>query len=97
MPAAPSSGREALGISEVQPTSRAVVSDPRLAVEAALHGLGLVCAPTALVRKHRGLVELQVEGHAVEARKLYAVYPSRRPLPNRVRVAVDWLVRGARA
>jgi DNA-binding transcriptional LysR family regulator len=77
---------------EVRPRERLTVNDPRLAIMAAVEGLGVVCAPAdAVEQQGRALVPLTVEGRTVEARDLYAVYPSRRLLPTRVRLALDWV------
>jgi DNA-binding transcriptional LysR family regulator len=76
----------------VKPPARVVVNDPRMAVAAALAGLGLVCAPRDMLAKEgKGLVELSVRGRQVLPREIYAVYPSRRFLPARVRLALDWV------
>ena len=71
----------------VRPAARVVVSDPRLAVDAARKGLGLVCVPDSLLRD---LVRVQITGHQVAPRAVYVVYPSRQ-LPARVRAAIEWL------
>ncbi|WP_437516275.1 hypothetical protein [Sorangium sp. So ce1099] len=34
-----------------------------------------------------------VTGRTVEPRELFAVYPSRRLLPSRVRLALDWVMK----
>lgn len=76
----------------LRPASRVVVNDPRMAVLAAAAGLGIVCAPRETVARHGdGLIELRVRGREVVPRELYAVYPSRRLLPARVRLALDWV------
>ena len=71
----------------VRPAARVVVSDPRLAVDPARKGLGLVCVPDSLLRD---LVRVQITGHQVAPRAVYVVYPSRQ-LPARVRAAIEWL------
>ena len=79
-------------IDALKPASRVVVNDPRLAVSAALAGLGLVCAPReTLIKEGRGLVELSVRGREVLPGEIHAVYPSRRFLPARVRLALEWV------
>lgn len=79
-------------IDAFRPVSRVIVNDPRLAVQAALAGLGVVCAPRdSVVRYGKGLVLLSVRGREPMPRELYAVYPSRRLLPARVRLALDWV------
>jgi len=81
-------------LSEVKPQERVVVSDPRVAVAAAQAGLGVVRAPLSLVRrKGSGLVQVECEQGEPEPRALFAVYPSRRLLPLRVRAAIDWVTK----
>ncbi len=66
------------------------VNDPRVAVRAAAEGLGLVCAPQELARG-AGLVEITSDLGAPAPRDLFAVFPSRRMMPKRVRLAIDWI------
>lgn len=66
------------------------VNDPRVAVRAAAEGLGLVCAPQELARA-AGLVEITTDLGAPAPRDLFAVFPSRRMMPKRVRLAIDWI------
>ncbi|WP_437563517.1 LysR family transcriptional regulator [Sorangium sp. So ce542] len=81
-------------IEEVRPRARFCVNDPRAAIAAAAQGLGVVCAPREVIAQHgEALVELTVTGRTVEPRELFAVYPSRRLLPARVRLALDWVIR----
>ena len=76
----------------VRPRERVTVNDPRVALDAALRGLGVVCAPLEDVEAQGGaLLQLSVPGRSVESRELYAVYPSRRLLPARVRLALEWV------
>jgi DNA-binding transcriptional LysR family regulator len=77
---------------EVRPRARFCVNDPRVAVEAATRGFALVRAP--LERLHAaGLVVLEpaAELGTLPPRELFAVTPSRRLLPRRVRLAIDWV------
>jgi DNA-binding transcriptional LysR family regulator len=79
-------------VDEVRPVERVTVNDPRMAIAAAIAGLGVVSAPTDALAQHgRSLVPLTVVGRTVEPRELYAVYPSRRLLPARVRLAIEWI------
>ncbi|KYF95277.1 LysR family transcriptional regulator [Sorangium cellulosum] len=81
-------------VEEVRPRARFCVNDPRAAIAAAAQGLGAVCAPREVIAQHgEALVELTVTGRTVEPRELFAVYPSRRLLPARVRLALDWVIR----
>jgi LysR family transcriptional regulator AphB len=88
--------RADLSVVELHPRSLFCVNDLRVAVAAAVRGLGLVRAPIALV-KSSGLVVLDVaaEVGTAEARDMYAVYPTRRLVPKRVRLAVDWVAHAA--
>lgn len=79
-------------VDEVRPQERFTVNDPRVAIAAAVEGLGVVCAPEDALEQHgKALVPLTVEGRTVEPRDIFAVYPSRRMLPSRVRLALDWV------
>jgi LysR family transcriptional regulator AphB len=77
---------------DVHPRARFCVNDPRVAVEAAQRGFAIVRAP--LERLHAaGLVVLEpaAELGTLLPRELFAVTPSRRMLPRRVRLAIDWV------
>ncbi len=76
---------------EVRPASRFQVNDPRVAIEAARQNLGMVCAPRAAIAGTE-LVPITIDEGEPEARELYAVFPSRRLLPRRVRLAIEWIV-----
>ncbi|WP_232288243.1 substrate binding domain-containing protein [Anaeromyxobacter sp. K] len=80
-------------VRELRPNERFAASDPRVAVEAALAGLGVVRAPAEMVAAARGLVPLECALGEPEGRELFAVYPSRRLVPRRVRDAIDWVRR----
>jgi LysR family transcriptional regulator, transcriptional activator AphB len=83
---------------ELKPKAHFSVNDPRVAVEAAKAGLGVVRAPQDLVKRAgKALIMLDCELGKLEGRALYAVYPSRRLLPLRVRAAIDWVALGLRA
>ena len=76
----------------VAPHARFAVNDPRAAVEVARQGLGMVLAPVEAVSSDpRGLVALRADFGEPEPVDLYLVYPTRRLLPLRVRLAIDWL------
>jgi DNA-binding transcriptional LysR family regulator len=82
---------------EVRPEESFCASDPRVAIEAAKAGLGFVRAPRELVeREGSALVILECELGPLEGRDIFAVYPSRRLLPRRVKEAIDWVVAGGR-
>ena len=79
---------------ELKPNARFSVNDPRVAVQGAKAGLGVVRAAKALVqREGRSLQILDCELGELEGRAVFAVYPSRRLLPLRVRAAIDWVDR----
>lgn len=63
-----------------------VVNDPEGTVLAAAAGIGLaqVGSNIVLPKVARGQLVLALEDHAVRARGLYAVYPSRRLVPRRL-------------
>ena len=76
---------------EVQPASKFVVNDLRVAIKAAQRGMGIVRTPQTL-GEAAGLVRLDVSSLGEpEPREMYAVYPSRQFVPNRVRQAVSWV------
>ncbi|HET9956578.1 MAG TPA: LysR family transcriptional regulator [Polyangiaceae bacterium] len=79
---------------EITPNARFVVNDPRAAVEAARQGLGYVLAPAdAVSERDRALVRVRPSFGEPESREVFAAYPSRRLLPVRVRLALDWLAK----
>lgn len=80
-------------VRELRPDERFAVSDPRVAVEAAQAGLGVVRAPAELIARADGLVPLECTLGEPEGRELFAVYPSRRLVPRRVRDAIAWVQR----
>ena len=77
-------------IEEVRPTARFRVNDPRLAVDAAVQGLGIAAAPDEVLAT-TDLVRLACELGELEPRRLYAVYPSRRLLSKRAQLAIEWV------
>lgn len=80
-----------------KPNAIVLVNDPRVAVEGAVRGLGLVCAPLEMLEaRKRELTLLTVRGRTFEPREIFIVYPSRRLVPSRVRAVVDWFFRKAR-
>lgn len=85
-------------LEELRPREQLSVNDPRVAIAAAVQGLGVVCAPSeAIDEQGKALVRLGVTGRTVEPREFFAVYPSRRLLAPRVRMALDWVMEhGAR-
>ncbi|HEY0250181.1 MAG TPA: LysR family transcriptional regulator [Kofleriaceae bacterium] len=76
---------------EVTPNARFVVNDPRAAIDVARRGLGLVLAPIDAAGS--GLVPITSELGEPRAQDLFVVYPTRRLLPLRVRMAIDWLTK----
>jgi DNA-binding transcriptional LysR family regulator len=79
----------------VKPRARFVVNDPRAAALAAQAGLGFVVLPLDVGSQADELVPLSCEDMAPEPIELYVLYPTRRLLPQRVRLAIDWLLSGA--
>lgn len=64
-----------------------------LLVDAARHGMGIICEPTFLLGddlKSGRLVPL-LEGYPLPEYRLYALYPHRQYLPRKVRALVDFL------
>ncbi len=80
------------GKTTIAPHERFVADDPRVAVEAAAQGLGIVRAATSLL-PGRDLVTLTTELGTLAPRAIYAVHPGR--APRRVRLAIDFLARRA--
>lgn len=82
-------------MAELVPREQVCINDPRVAVTAAKMGLGIVRAPRDLIaREGNALVTLSCELGEAEGREMFAVYPSRRLLPLRVRAAIDWVLAG---
>jgi len=78
---------------EVVARDRVTVNDPRVAIAAAVAGLGVVCATVdALAEYGPSLVALTIVGRRPEPRDLFAVYPSRTLMPARVRAALAWVL-----
>jgi DNA-binding transcriptional LysR family regulator len=76
----------------ITPNSRFSVNDPRAALNAAKLGVGIALAPVdAAARDTKELIQLSADFGEPEAVDLYVVYPTRRLLPQRVRMAIDWL------
>jgi LysR family transcriptional regulator AphB len=79
---------------EVFPQVAFTVNDPRGAAEVARQGVGIALLPLDTVGDAaQGLVRLRTDFGDPEPVDLYVVFPTRRLLPLRVRVAIDWLVR----
>ena len=62
-------------------------------LQAAIHGFGIAVLPTFLAYRALGDGRLKaiLRDHPLPDLALYAVYPSRRHLPNRVRRLIDAL------
>ena len=76
----------------LKPNEHFVVNDPRVAVAAAKSGLGVVrAARDLLAREGDRLVLLECELGELQSREMFAVYPSRRLLPQRVKGAIEWV------
>ncbi|WP_394850347.1 LysR family transcriptional regulator [Pendulispora brunnea] len=89
--------RDDNGVTTIRPRIRFCVSDLRVGIDAAARGLGIVgAARHELLAAGLVLLEPKADVGRPEARELYAVYPSRRLLPKRVALAIDWVARALR-
>jgi len=79
-------------VTEVAPRVHFAVNDPRAAVAVAARGVGFVVAPLEAADAEPRLVRVTSPLGEPVPLELYLVYPSRRLLPVRVRLAIDWLV-----
>ncbi|MEQ1505601.1 MAG: LysR substrate-binding domain-containing protein [Myxococcota bacterium] len=80
------------GVRELRPGVRFAVNDPRAAVDVARRGLGMVLVPKeAVPLDDPTLVPLETGLGEPAGVDLFVVYPTRRLLPRRVRLAMDWL------
>lgn len=77
---------------EISPNS--IMNDPQSTAQAAVHGMGLaqVGSNVVLPLVKQGKLEVLLEQHVVQTRGLYAVYPSKRYAPIKLRAFVDHLV-----
>lgn len=81
-------------LTPLKPNEHFIVNDPRVAVAAAKSGLGVLRAARELLRREGdALVLLECELGELQSREMYAVYPSRRLLPQRVKGAIDWVTK----
>jgi DNA-binding transcriptional LysR family regulator len=79
---------------EITPRSCFAVNDPRGAIDVARRGLGIALAPLDAVPADTGdLVRVEADFGEPQPVDLFVVYPTRRLLPLRVRMAIDWLAR----
>jgi DNA-binding transcriptional LysR family regulator len=79
-------------VTQVSPNARFTVNDPRAAVDVARRGVGVVLAPLeAVPAADRDLVRITADVGEPEPAQIFAVYPSRRLLPLRVKLALEWL------
>ncbi|MCB9732152.1 MAG: LysR family transcriptional regulator [Deltaproteobacteria bacterium] len=84
-------------VTTVRPRVVFEASDPGIGVMAARAGLGVVRTLAHLARREgAGLVTLEVTCGELDGRHLFAVYPSRRYLPERVKLAIAWVERALR-
>jgi LysR family transcriptional regulator AphB len=65
------------------------IDDLELAAVAVQAGLGISCLPDTLMMP--GVRELKVDGMTPVLRDMYAVYPSRRLMPDPVRALIDYM------
>jgi DNA-binding transcriptional LysR family regulator len=79
---------------EVSPHVAFTVNDPRGTAEVARQGVGIALLPLdSVANDSHGLVRLRTDFGEPEPVELYVVYPTRRLLPLRVRLAIDWLAK----
>jgi len=79
---------------EVSPPVRFTVNDPRGTADVARQGLGIALLPLdAVAQDSRGLLRLRTDFGEPVPVDLHVVYPTRRLLPQRVRMAIDWLAK----
>ncbi|MGM0593435.1 MAG: LysR family transcriptional regulator [Pseudomonadota bacterium] len=78
----------------IRPKTRMRVNNGDVILEAALAGLGLAVMPTFICYRElaAGRLRQVLPDYHAEASAAYALYPSRRHLPLRVRVFIDFLV-----
>ena len=82
---------------EISPRLAFTVNDPRGTAEVARLGIGIALLPVDTVADDpQGLVRLQPDFGEPEPVDLYLVYPTRRLLPQRVRLVIDWLTKEAK-
>ena len=78
--------------SVIRPNVRFAVNDPRAVAAVARQGLGFAVLPSdVLATQDERLVSVPTDFGAPEPMDLHLIYPSRRLLPQRVRLAIDWL------
>lgn len=77
---------------EIRPS--AILNDPESTAKAAVLGMGLaqVGSNVVLPLVREGKLEIVLDDHALQTRGLYAVYPSKRFAPIKLRAFVDHLV-----
>jgi DNA-binding transcriptional LysR family regulator len=78
----------------VRPRERFCADDPRVALDAAALGMGLVRSAKNLLEGRNDLVVLSTPLGALAPRAMFAVRPSGRA-PSRVRHAIEWIARHA--
>jgi DNA-binding transcriptional LysR family regulator len=84
-------------VHEVRPNARVVVNDPRIAVDAASRGLGMVVAPRELVAASPRRVPVATTRGEPEPRDVFLVQATRKLLPSRTRAFVAWATAPGRA
>jgi LysR family transcriptional regulator AphB len=79
---------------EIAPPVRFTVNDPRGTADVARQGVGIALLPLdAVAENAHGLVRLRTDFGEPEPLDLHVVYPTRRLLPQRVRMVIEWLAR----
>ena len=67
------------------------IADMEMLQSAVISGMGIGLLPDSLLQP--GIEKIKVEKLTPVPRKVYAVYPSRRLLPQRVRLLIEWISR----
>jgi LysR family transcriptional regulator AphB len=78
---------------EIAPRACFTVNDPRVAADVARRGLGVALLPAEAAAEAPELVSLETDFGEPTPVDLFVVYPTKRLLPARVRLAIEWLAR----
>jgi DNA-binding transcriptional LysR family regulator len=83
------------GVFTAEPANRLRVNDGRVLVDAAVAGGGIILAGEPTVHDHlvAGRLARVLEDYPGPVRAMHLVYPGGRPLPPKLRVLTDWMLR----